>query len=427
METTYKGTKKVKDIKLQMLTTRFEELKMSKDESFDSFYSKLNEVVIGKFNLGKKTEDSKIVRKILRSLSVSFCVKVIAIEESKDLDEIKVQELIGSLQMYELLLPNQRKRKSLALKTINERVEGHGSLDEDAVEKDVAYLAKNFCKFLKFKNSEKFGDKGKFMSSEKEKKEFKKRERKESQSSQGVICFECNGQGYFKKECPNCLRSKGKVYATTLSDSDSSISDSEDSCDEEGNFSAFMTVAHVESSEDLNLLMEELGEHSDEEFMGIIEESDVEEDEDTTGLKENYNSLLEKSREYARVAKAAVKKMKKVEEDYKSLLMRYKEAKCEIETLNDELTEAYTKVKFLELEVIQANAKVERVSTKKLDDVLSSQKTFSHKTELGYTGESSSVVNISKEVKFVKAKEPVVVALIVEKANIEKKKNVTDQ
>ena len=38
LETTYKGTKKVKDTKLQMLTTRFEELKISEDESFDSFY-----------------------------------------------------------------------------------------------------------------------------------------------------------------------------------------------------------------------------------------------------------------------------------------------------------------------------------------------------------------------------------------------------
>ena len=65
LETTYEGTKKVKDTKLQMLTTQFEELKMSEDESFDSFYSKLNEVVVSKFNLGEKTEDSKIVRKIL--------------------------------------------------------------------------------------------------------------------------------------------------------------------------------------------------------------------------------------------------------------------------------------------------------------------------------------------------------------------------
>ena len=101
------------------------------------------------------------------------------------------------------------------------------------------------------------------------------------------------------------------MYATTLSDSDSSTFDSKESCDEEGNFSAFMTVAHVESSEDLNFLVEELGEHSDEEFMGIVE------DEDTAGLKENYNSLLEKLGEYVRVVKAAVKKMKKAEEDYK--------------------------------------------------------------------------------------------------------------
>ena len=51
LETTYEGMKKVKDTKLQMLTTRFEKLKMSEDESFDSFYSKLNEVVVSKFNL----------------------------------------------------------------------------------------------------------------------------------------------------------------------------------------------------------------------------------------------------------------------------------------------------------------------------------------------------------------------------------------
>ena len=38
---------------------------MSEDESFDSFYSKLNEVVNGKFKLGDKMEDSKVVRKIL--------------------------------------------------------------------------------------------------------------------------------------------------------------------------------------------------------------------------------------------------------------------------------------------------------------------------------------------------------------------------
>ena len=158
------------------------------------------------------------------------------------------------------------------------------------------------------------------------------------------------------------------------------------------------------------MLVQELGEHSNEEYIGIIEESDAEVDEDTAGLRENYHFFLEKLGEYARVAKAAVKKMKKAEEDYRNLLVRYKEAKCEIEMFNGELIEAYLKIKFLELEVVQANAKVERISSKKLDEVLFHQKPFFDKTGLGYTEESSSAVNISKEVKFVKAKEPVVVA-----------------
>ena len=124
-----------------------------------------------------------------------------------------------------------------------------------------------------------------------------------------------------KKECPNYLRMKGKVYATTLSDSDSSNSNSEESYDREGNYSVFMTIDHVESLDELSLLVEELGEHSDEESMGVVEESDVEEDERTVGLQENYNTLLKKLGEYARMAKATVKKMKKAEEDYRSLLV----------------------------------------------------------------------------------------------------------
>ena len=204
---------------------------------------------------------------------------------------------------------------------INERMEAHNSLDKDKVEKDVAYLAKNFQKFLKFKKNGKFAEKGKFPIFGKEKKDFKRKGGKKSQSSQGVTCFECNGHGHLKKEFPNYLRGKGMVYATTLSDSNSSNSYSKESCDGEGNYSAFMTIAPVESSDDLSLLVEELGEHTKVESMGVVKESDVEDHKRTMGLQETYNSLLEKSEEYARVAKAAIKKIKRVEEDYRSLLM----------------------------------------------------------------------------------------------------------
>ena len=46
---------------------------------------------------------------------------------------------------------------------------------------------------------------------------------------------------------------------------------------------------------------------------------------------------------------------------------------------------------------------------------------------MGYTGESSLATNLSKEVKFVKAKEPMVAVKNAEKVKLEKKNNLTDQ
>ena len=83
-----------------------------------------------------------------------------------------------------------------------------------------------------------------------------------------------------------------------------------------------MAIAPVQSLDDLSVLVEELSVHTEVESMGIIEESDDDEDEGTLGLQESYNSLIEKAGEYARVARAAIKKMKRAEQDYKSLLVR---------------------------------------------------------------------------------------------------------
>ena len=76
---------------------------------------------------------------------------------------------------------------------------------------------------------------------------------------------------------------------------------------------------------------------------------------------------------------------------------------------------------------MQANTKIERVSTKKLDDVISSQKHFSDKSGLGYTRRSSSSGNVIKEVKFIKAKEQIEVSPTAEKPKMEEKRNVDDQ
>ena len=60
---------------------------------------------------------------------------------------------------------------------------------------------------------------------------------------------------------------------------DNSNLDSEESYDGEGNYLTFMAIASMDSSEDLNILVEELGEHTEVESMRIEEESDDEDEE----------------------------------------------------------------------------------------------------------------------------------------------------
>ena len=104
LQTTYKGTKAVKDSKLQRLTISFKEIKMEDDESFDEFYANLKDMVNSAFNLEETIPEPKIVRKVLRSLPKRFHAKITAIKESKDIDKIPLTELVGNLQTYELRL-----------------------------------------------------------------------------------------------------------------------------------------------------------------------------------------------------------------------------------------------------------------------------------------------------------------------------------
>ena len=120
---------------------------MSDDESFDEFYAKLNDIVNSAFNLGEVYDQPKIVRKILKSLTEDFRPKVTAIIESKDVDSILVDELVGSLQSHESDLPKTNKSKSTALKSVHDC-----GLDDELSSIEIAYLAKNFRNFMRNNN-----------------------------------------------------------------------------------------------------------------------------------------------------------------------------------------------------------------------------------------------------------------------------------
>ena len=84
------------------LTTRFKEIKMGEDESFDELCVNLKDIVNSAFNLGEQILEPKIVRNVIRSLPERFHAKITAIEKSKYIDKIPLTELVGNLQTYEL-------------------------------------------------------------------------------------------------------------------------------------------------------------------------------------------------------------------------------------------------------------------------------------------------------------------------------------
>ena len=154
---------------------------------------------------------------------------------------------------------------------------------------------------------------------------------KNSQFPQGIVCYECNGHGHLKKECPNYLRGKGKVFAITLSDFESSNLDIEGECDNEGNYKAFMVITSVDSKDELSNSVDELGDLSEDEEVEESKDEDVCQNEGENNLQEAYDSLLEDCGKYAKVVNLAVKKMKKVEEELRCMLVQLKEVKCKVE------------------------------------------------------------------------------------------------
>ena len=145
LQTTFEGSGDVKRNKLLSLTTRFENLRMHDDESLSNFYTKLCYIANELFVLGEKIPETILVRTIMRSLPDRLSSKVIVIEEAKDLNSMKVKDLMGSFCAFQMTLKKRKKEKSIALKTVHEEKD---SSEEDS-DNELALLTKNFKKFLK--------------------------------------------------------------------------------------------------------------------------------------------------------------------------------------------------------------------------------------------------------------------------------------
>lgn len=123
-------------------------MRMGEDEFISNFNIRLIDIANTSFALGEKTSEEKLARKILRSLPNKFDMKVTAIEKAQDLNNIKVDERICSLQTFEVALNDrsEKKNKSINFMPNIEEDEDQGG---ESFSEDIALVGRKFNNSLK--------------------------------------------------------------------------------------------------------------------------------------------------------------------------------------------------------------------------------------------------------------------------------------
>ncbi|GJX04535.1 hypothetical protein Tco_0190451, partial [Tanacetum coccineum] len=151
------GNSQVKDNKIDLLVQQYEQFVIFEDESIDSAFARFNTIITSLKALDEGCSSKNYVRKFLRALHPKWRAKVMAIEESKDLTSLSLDELIGNLKVHEMIIKKdfeivkaKGERRSLALKANKEssHEECSTSRSED---KEYAMAVRDFTKFFKIR------------------------------------------------------------------------------------------------------------------------------------------------------------------------------------------------------------------------------------------------------------------------------------
>ncbi|GJX46592.1 hypothetical protein Tco_0271782 [Tanacetum coccineum] len=146
----------VKDNKIDLLVQQYEQFTIPEEESIDNAFARFNTIITSLKALDEGFSSKNYVRKFLRALHPKWRAKVTAIEESKDLTSLSLDELIGNLKVYEVIINKDSKmvkgkreqNRSLALKAKKESSDEDSSTS-DSEDEEYAMAVKEFKKFFK--------------------------------------------------------------------------------------------------------------------------------------------------------------------------------------------------------------------------------------------------------------------------------------
>ncbi|GJY02452.1 zf-CCHC domain-containing protein [Tanacetum coccineum] len=375
---THQGNSQVKDNKIDLLVQQYEQFVISEDESIDSAFARFNTIITSLKALDEGYSSKNYIRKFLRALHPKWRAKVTAIEESKDLTSLSLDELIGNLKVHEMIIKKDSEivkekveRKSLALKakkeSSDEECSTSGSEDEE-----YAMAVRDFKKFFKRR--------GRFVRQPRNDKKTFQKGRDDKNGKSERKCFRCGDPNHLIGECPKPPRDKNQRAFVGGSWSDSGEEDDEKIQDETCLVAQAPNEVCSESSyfSDENSSIDDLA--LDNEYDKLCKMS-LKIITKNKRLKSIRNSLENELREL-KDKLSILEKNKGVDLDC---------AKCHtLKIENEKLKEESTRLnKF-------------KKSTHCLNEMLNNQKPSGDKLGLGFNSFEASSSG-TKEIKFVKA------------------------
>ncbi|GJZ74675.1 retrovirus-related pol polyprotein from transposon TNT 1-94 [Tanacetum coccineum] len=198
----------VKDNKIDHLVQQYEQFVISEDESIDIAFARFNTIITSLKALDEGYSIKNYVRKFLRALHPKWRAKVTAIEESKDLTSLSLDELIGNLKIHEMIIKKDSKivkargeRRSLALKAKKESSDEECSTSRSE-DKEYAMVVRDFKKFFKRR--------GRLVRQPRNDKKKFQRSRDDMNGKSDRKCFRSSDLNHLIGECPKPPKDKNQ-------------------------------------------------------------------------------------------------------------------------------------------------------------------------------------------------------------------------
>jgi len=206
LEKLYDGDGKLKKVRLQALRRQYELLTMEEDESVSQYFDKVINLTNQMTRNGETITDVMKVEKVLRTLTSRFDHIVVALEESKDLDTMKIEELQASLEAHELRLIDRNRER------------GKSVSSDQALQAQYEKRGK-FKKGKKSWNNHSHKD-GEGSSKSQEKNDAKS-DQKKKKDKKDIQCYNCQKMGHYASECKSKRVPRNKDEAQFAQDEDS--------------------------------------------------------------------------------------------------------------------------------------------------------------------------------------------------------------